>query len=53
MDIDWGLVGEVAGAGYGLTFFVLIVLAVCAWLAGIILPKIERSDDEGDKAKKR
>ncbi len=38
--IDWELVAKVAGGGFGLTILVLLILALVAWIVGIVLQKI-------------
>ena len=51
-DIDWNLVGKVAGAGYGLTFAILIILALSTWLTGIVVQRTNHTDDEEGANKK-
>ena len=45
LGIDWELVAKVVGAGYGLTFLALIILALCTWLLGIV---IQRNTDTNE-----
>jgi len=37
--IDWKLVAEVAGGGYGLCILVLMILALVAWIVGLVVQK--------------
>lgn len=37
--IDWGLVANIAGGGYGLTILVLVILFLVAWLVGLVIQK--------------
>ena len=46
--IEWDMVAKVAGGGYGMTFFVLIVLALVAWIIGLVLQRMSRRKKEGD-----
>ena len=43
--IDWSLVAKVAGGGFGITIFVLIVLAVMVWITGLILQKSQKKGE--------
>ncbi len=45
--VDWGLAAKIAGGGFGVTIFVLIILALVAWVIGIIIQRREK----GEKAK--
>lgn len=47
-DIDWNLVAKVAGAGYGLTFLILIMLALCTWLTGAVIQRTGHTDTEDE-----
>jgi Na+-transporting methylmalonyl-CoA/oxaloacetate decarboxylase gamma subunit len=44
--IDWVLVGEIAGGGYGLGILVLIVLAVVVWIIGLVVQKTAKPKAE-------
>ena len=46
--IEWDKVAEIAGGGFGMTFFVLIVLALIVWIIGLVLQRISRGKKEGD-----
>ena len=46
--IEWDKVAEIAGGGYGMTFFVLIVLCLVTWIIGLVLQKISRGKKESD-----
>ena len=37
--IDWNLVAKIAGGGYGLCIFVLAILALVAWIIGLVIQK--------------
>ena len=37
--MDWGLVAEIAGGGYGLCILVLVILSVVAWIIGLVVQK--------------
>jgi hypothetical protein len=50
--IEWGKVAEIAGGGYGMTFFVLIALFLISWIIGLILQKVARGKKEGDTEKR-
>ena len=45
--IDWSLVAKVAGGGFGITIFVLIILALMAWIVGLVVQKITQAPPEG------
>lgn len=53
MDIDWELVAKVVGGGYGVTFLVLIILAVCAWLVGLVLQRTTHNEEEEDSSERQ
>jgi Na+-transporting methylmalonyl-CoA/oxaloacetate decarboxylase gamma subunit len=44
--IDWSLVAEVAGGGFGITILVLVVLSLVAWLVGLIVTKTKAKPEE-------
>ena len=37
--IDWGIVAKIAGGGYGMCIFVLLVLSLTAWVVGLVVQK--------------
>ena len=41
--IDWPLVAKVAGGGYGITIFVLVVLSLATWILGLIIQKTTKT----------
>jgi Na+-transporting methylmalonyl-CoA/oxaloacetate decarboxylase gamma subunit len=41
MVIDWSLVAKVAGGGFGVTIVVLIILALVAWIVGLVVQKYQ------------
>ncbi len=47
--IDWSLVAKVAGGGFGVTIFVLIVLALVAWIVGLVVQRTAKSPPEGNQ----
>ncbi len=44
--IDWNLVAKIAGGGFGVTTLVLIILALIAWIMGLVIQKIQAKDEE-------
>jgi Na+-transporting methylmalonyl-CoA/oxaloacetate decarboxylase gamma subunit len=44
--IEWGLVGEIAGGGYGLCILVLAILAVVIWIIGLVVQKTAKTKTE-------
>ena len=44
--IDWSLVAMVAGGGYGVTILVLIILALVAWIVGLVIQKSQARNKE-------
>ena len=51
-DWTWGQAGQTAGFGIGLTFVVLIILAVAVWLIGLVTDKLTADKDKtGDTQK--
>ncbi|MFC1873562.1 hypothetical protein ACFLW3_01980 [Chloroflexota bacterium] len=34
--IEWNLVAEVAGGGFGITMLVLLILLLLVWLVGVV-----------------
>jgi Na+-transporting methylmalonyl-CoA/oxaloacetate decarboxylase gamma subunit len=47
--IDWSLVAEIAGGGFGVTILALVILSVVAWLVGIIIQKTKAKPEETPK----
>lgn len=37
--MDWGLIAKIAGGGFGVTVFVLVVLSLVAWVVGLVVQK--------------
>lgn len=37
--MDWGLIAEIAGGGFGVTVLVLVILSLVAWIVGLIVQK--------------
>jgi Na+-transporting methylmalonyl-CoA/oxaloacetate decarboxylase gamma subunit len=44
--MDWGLIAEIAGGGYGLCILVLVILCVVAWIIGLVVQKTTKSVGE-------
>lgn len=40
--IEWDLVAKVAGAGFGVTILVLIILSVVIWVMGLVIQKFQK-----------
>jgi len=45
--IDWNMVAKVAGGGFGITILVLIVLAVVAWIVGLVVQRTVKTTPKG------
>ena len=52
MGVDWALAGIVGGVGFGMVFGLLIILAICIWLTGLVVNKTSTVRDKTDDAKK-
>ena len=49
MGIDWGFAGQVGGAGFGMVFALLIILAAVIWLTGrLVNRKRDTTEEKGD-----
>ncbi len=44
--IDWNLVAQIAGGGFGITILVLVILALIAWVVGLVIQKYQAKDKE-------
>jgi Na+-transporting methylmalonyl-CoA/oxaloacetate decarboxylase gamma subunit len=51
--MDWGLVGEIAGGGYGLGILVLIILSVVIWIIGLVVKKTAKPVTESKEGTKK
>ena len=49
--IDWNLVTKVAGGGFGVTILVLIILALIAWIVGLVIQRIHPKEPEAPQKK--
>jgi len=49
--IDWTLVGEIAGGGYGMCILVLVILALVAWIVGLVVQKTVKPTKKEGSAK--
>ncbi|MFC1981168.1 OadG family protein [Chloroflexota bacterium] len=52
MGIDWVFAVKVGGVGFGMVFVLLIILAMCIWLTGLVVNKTSAVKDKTDDAKK-
>ena len=43
---DWNLVAKIAGGGFGVTILVLIILALVAWIVGLLIQRIQAKSKE-------
>ena len=48
MGIDWGFAGQVGGAGFGMVFALLIILALIIWLTGLLVNKTGSTENKND-----
>ena len=51
MGVDWAFAGQVGGMGFGMVFFLLIMLAIIIRLTGFVISKFgaEKNKDEDIK----
>ena len=49
--IDWNLVAKIAGGGYGVTIFVLIILSLVAWIMGLVIQRTQAKGEETPEEK--
>jgi len=52
MGVDWGFAGQVGGAGFGMVFALLIILALVIWLTGRLVNKARSDENESDDNQK-
>ncbi len=52
MAVDWGFAGQVGGAGFGMVFALLIILAIVIWLTGRLVDKTRSTKNENDDNQK-
>ena len=50
--IDWGLAATIAGGGYGITIFVLVVLFLVAWIMGLVVQKTTKTTTDKEASPK-
>jgi Na+-transporting methylmalonyl-CoA/oxaloacetate decarboxylase gamma subunit len=50
--IDWGLVAEIAGGGFGVTILALVILCVAAWIMGWAVQKTKSKPAETPEKEK-
>jgi len=41
-EIDWIIVGQVAGLGFLVLFIVVAAVAIAVWLVGLIIRRVEK-----------
>lgn len=49
--IDWNLVAKIAGGGYGVTIFVLVILSLVAWIMGLVIQRTQAKGEETPEKK--
>ena len=47
--IDWGIIGKVAGGGFGTTIAVLVILSLVAWIVGLVVQKAQAKNTTDSK----
>lgn len=47
--IDWNMVAKITGGGYGINILVLIILALVAWVVGLVVQKFKSKGKENIK----
>ena len=52
MGVDWAFAGQVGGVGFGMVFGLLIILAICIWLTGLVVNKTSAAKNKTDDTKK-
>ena len=52
MGVDWGFAGQVGGMGFGMVFFLLVILAIVIWSTGRVINKLSVGKDENADEKK-
>ena len=53
MSTDWGEATRVAGGGFGMVFFILIILALAVWIVGLIVQRRFGAKSEQETAPKK
>lgn len=44
--VDWNIVAKIAGGGFGVTILVLLIIAVVAWIVGLVIRKFQANAKE-------
>jgi len=52
MGIDWSFAGQVGGAGFGMVFALLIILAIVIWLTGRLANRNRGTEEKSDDDQK-
>ncbi len=47
--IEWGLLAKVAGGGFGMVIFVLVILSIVAWIVGLVVQRTVKPAAESKK----
>ena len=48
--IEWSKVAE-GWAGFGVTILVLVILAIIAWITGLVIQRVQAKSEEGPEKK--
>ena len=51
MGVDWGFAGQVGGMGFGMVFFLLVVLAIIVWFTGMVINKLSAEKNKNAEKK--
>ena len=51
MGVDWELAIQIGGAGFGMVFALLIILAIVIWLTGRLVNRSRTGTDSNDDQK--
>ena len=51
MGVDWGFAGQVGGMGFGMVFFLLVILGLVIWLTGIVVGRLTAAKNKNDDKK--
>jgi Na+-transporting methylmalonyl-CoA/oxaloacetate decarboxylase gamma subunit len=52
MGVDWFFAAQVGTVGFGMVFILLIILAICIWLTGLVFGKTSTGKNKTDDTKK-
>jgi len=51
--IDWNLVANIAGGGFGVTILVLVILSLVAWVVGLVIQKTAKTTTESKETSEK